>query len=279
MKPKIIDLSWEIAIALDALSETEKQLVDYDSWGWDSGYELGLIRSIKDNLILFQKRPNLLFDPTELPFLKDISKRLDQFRSTDKFLFSADEYSFHQSYFVNAVASVYEIIESVSGVSEKIQLINNDINFTSNNIFLLGNAISDLILKLNKNPNEWFALGPRKFEEVLAEIWHKLGWETYLTPPVKDGGLDLRAVRTDNGIYLCYLIEAKAYNPKRPVGIEFVRNLYGVVERERATHGILATTSYFTKGAIEESRALKFRVSLADFEQVFKWAEEYKKLK
>jgi hypothetical protein len=138
-------------------------------------------------------------------------------------------------------------------------------------------AASTLLQRLSADPREWHALGPRRFEELLAEIWSGLGWETLLTPPSGDGGLDIRAIRNDKGICLCYLIEAKAYDPARPVGIELVRTLYGVVERERATHGILATTSHFTIGAIQEARALRYRVSLADFHKVLDWTQEYRR--
>ncbi len=138
--------------------------------------------------------------------------------------------------------------------------------------------IKELISRLGQDPRSWTAVGSRKFEEILAEIWAGLGWETILTPPKNDGGFDIRAIKNAEGVMLCYLIEAKAYDPSNPVGIETVRRLYGVVERERASHGILATTSYFTKGALSESRALQYKLSLADFNQILKWVNQYSKI-
>jgi restriction endonuclease Mrr len=56
-----------------------------------------------------------------------------------------------------------------------------------------------------------------------------------------------------------------------------VRHLYGVVEREHATHGIIATTSTFTRDATIEAETLKYRLTLADFQKVLQWLEEYRK--
>jgi restriction endonuclease Mrr len=47
-----------------------------------------------------------------------------------------------------------------------------------------------------------------------------------------------------------------------------VRGLYGLVEAERATSGLIVTTSYFTTGAVAERERLKYRMALADFDKV-----------
>lgn len=276
MSENLIDITRTFGEAIESLSEAEIILKIYDSWGWNSNDEIGLIRGISEKLKIYFQSPKLLLDPTEISYLIEIRRQLDFFRATDKFLYS--EGHSDGSTLIHAVASVAEIIQDLNNITERIKLFESAELPPSSTFISLNEKVSELILKIVNNPVEWHALGPRKFEEILAEIWHKLGWETVLTPPAGDGGIDIRAVRNQNGIWLCYLIEAKSYNPSRPVGIEFVRSLYGVVERERATHGILATTSYFTRGAIEESRALKYRVSLADFEQVYNWANEYKNL-
>jgi len=51
--------------------------------------------------------------------------------------------------------------------------------------------------------------------------------------------------------------------------------LYGVVERERATAGILATTSVFTVGAQEETAGeLAYRLRLRDAKDIAGWIRE-----
>ena len=141
-----------------------------------------------------------------------------------------------------------------------------------------GLAIRELVYRLGPDALQWYQLGPRTFEEVLSEIWSGLGWETLLTPPSKDGGFDVRAIRNEHGLILCYLIEAKAYHPSNPVGVHIVRRMIGTVEMHRATHGIIATTSRFTAGAQSESKALQYRLTLANFGNVLHWLERYKQL-
>jgi restriction endonuclease Mrr len=54
-----------------------------------------------------------------------------------------------------------------------------------------------------------------------------------------------------------------------------VRGLYGVVEMERATLGMLVTTSTFTKDAIELARTVEHRLALKDFTDVQNFLRDY----
>jgi restriction system protein len=55
------------------------------------------------------------------------------------------------------------------------------------------------------------------------------------------------------------------------VGVEVVRELYGVVQVEKATAGIVATTSHFTKGAKDLQSQLSYQMSLKDYVDVQEW--------
>lgn len=90
-------------------------------------------------------------------------------------------------------------------------------------------------------------LTPRKFEELVAELFRGKGYDIELTPPTADGGFDIRAVHRQAVGTAMVLIECKRYSQKK-AGLGVVRGLYGVVESERATRGIIATTSVFTRG-------------------------------
>lgn len=68
-----------------------------------------------------------------------------------------------------------------------------------------------------------------------------------------------------------YVVECKRYSPDRPVGVGIVRELYGVVQAERLTGGIVATTSYFTADARQFTAQLSYQLSLADFHAVRSW--------
>jgi restriction endonuclease Mrr len=57
--------------------------------------------------------------------------------------------------------------------------------------------------------------------------------------------------------------------------VELIRSLYGTVIGEKATHGILATTSYFSREAGEFARRVKYQLSLRDYNDLRSWFEEY----
>src|SRR5574341_1617855 len=112
--------------------------------------------------------------------------------------------------------------------------------------------INDQLMKeLQRDPQRMLSLKPRQFEEFVAELFQREGFFVELTPPTRDGGRDVIAVTHSHLGTQRYLAECKRYDPKNPVGVELVRSLYGVVEAERTTYAVLATTSSFTAGAKE----------------------------
>lgn len=88
---------------------------------------------------------------------------------------------------------------------------------------------------------------PREFEHVVESLYHRLGYETKLTPRSGDGGRDVIATRAATGATESLRIECKQY--VSPIGPQIVRALLGVVSNERATKGVVVTTSRFTKGS------------------------------
>ena len=243
------------------------ECLDDPFWTDDAVYPL---TAVKHQLDLYLADPDLLLDPSQGAELVRVEEKLD---------------SVSESWLWDNAS----VLGLISDARVLVRRVLSDVHFPATEVILnatrptaairvqVQEAISTLVSRLGSDPREWHRLGSRVFEEVLAEMWRGMGWETILTPPSGDGGLDLRAIKSDGGICLCYLIEAKAYAPGRPVGIDIVKTLYGVVERERASHGILATTSSFTRGAVSEAKALKYRVSLADFKTVHAWVEQYRR--
>jgi hypothetical protein len=133
-------------------------------------------------------------------------------------------------------------------------------------IYIEVSAVSDALLRdLAEDPSLLHALTPRKFEELVGRILEDLGYSVTLTPIQKDGGYDLLAeTRLDTGRVLT-LVECKKWSPTNPVGIEIVRNLYGVLTLERATNAMIVTTSRFTKDAKRKQDTLKYQLSLRDY--------------
>lgn len=133
-------------------------------------------------------------------------------------------------------------------------------------------SVSDeFLLMLHNNPKLLYELSPRGFEEVVAEILHKLGYDITLTPASRDGGKDIYAAKkNDIGSFL-YIVECKRYAPDNTIGVGLIRQLNGVVEAERATAGILATTSFFSKDAKEFQAKIENRMSLKDYLGIQGW--------
>lgn len=128
-----------------------------------------------------------------------------------------------------------------------------------------------LLRDLERNPGRMLSLTPRQFEELVAELFAREGFEVELTPASGDGGRDVIAVHHSELGTHRYLAECKRYGPANKVGVEFVRSLYGVAEAERATYAVLATTSSFTKGALEFAREVRWRLGLKDYEALREW--------
>jgi hypothetical protein len=136
----------------------------------------------------------------------------------------------------------------------------------------------ELIRYLARHPELLHSLDPRKFEELVADIFRVKGFDIELTPRTRDGGKDIYAAHQDSFGTSLYLIECKRYASTQKVGVEVVRGLYGVTQSERATMGIIATTSTFTKDAIDFATPLKYQLSLRDFDALKKWLNEYGQL-
>ena len=91
-----------------------------------------------------------------------------------------------------------------------------------------------------------------------------------MTPATRDGGRDILARSSVFKNHL-YLVECKKYSPNNRVGVNIVRELYGVLMQQRATAAIIATTSAFTKTALEFRAPIEFLMDLKDFDKIHKW--------
>lgn len=130
-----------------------------------------------------------------------------------------------------------------------------------------------ILEKVARHPELMLQLTPRSFEEFVGELFEREGFKVELTPPSRDGGRDILAVRSSTLGDQLVLVECKRYSPERPVGVGFVRALYGVLEHEKASRAVLATTSHFTKGAVALADELRWRMSLQDYEALKQWLQ------
>ncbi len=93
------------------------------------------------------------------------------------------------------------------------------------------------------------SISSREFEHIIDELYSEMGYDTRLTPAQGDGGRDVMASRKGVGVLEQLRIECKQYT--KPVGVEIVRALLGVVSDEKVNKGVLVTTNRFTRGALQ----------------------------
>jgi restriction endonuclease Mrr len=143
--------------------------------------------------------------------------------------------------------------------------------------FDLAEINEELIRQLAKRPELMRTLDPRKFEQLIAELLRDKGYEVQLTPPSKDGGRDIIAIKRDDIGSALTLVECKRYAADNKVGVDVVRGLYGTVTAENATAGLIATTSYFTKGAKAFRDTVQYRLNLADFDILRNMLDQFRR--
>jgi len=94
------------------------------------------------------------------------------------------------------------------------------------------------------------------FENLIREVFEKEftsnGGEVKITRASRDGGVDAIAFDPDPIRGGKIVIQAKRYT--NPVGVSAVRDLFGTVQNEGATKGILVTTSDYGPDAYEFAR-------------------------
>lgn len=107
---------------------------------------------------------------------------------------------------------------------------------------------SDILGQLDHRPN-LMELNPFEFENLVANLFNQLGYDTKITRSHKDGGVDAIAFdpKPISGGKL--VIQAKRY--RHTVGVSAVRDLYGTMVHEGANKGILVSTSGYGPDAFQ----------------------------
>lgn len=107
---------------------------------------------------------------------------------------------------------------------------------------------TDVLSALDQRPN-LMELTPGEFENLITNLFTKMGLETKLTQASRDGGVDCVAWDMRPIVGGKVIVQAKRY--KNTVGVSAVRDLYGTVMNEGAAKGILVTTSGYGKSAFD----------------------------
>jgi restriction system protein len=107
---------------------------------------------------------------------------------------------------------------------------------------------TDVLSTIDHRPN-LMELTPGEFETLITNLFETMGLETRLTQASRDGGVDCVAYDPRPIFGGKVVIQAKRY--KNTVGVSAVRDLFGTMQNEGASKGILVTTSGYGKASFE----------------------------
>lgn len=130
--------------------------------------------------------------------------------------------------------------------------------------------------ELMRDPEGLRRLDSRQFEFVVAEILSRHGFDNVkVTRKSGDGGKDITAHRILAGIPISFYFECRQHGAGKPVRLDELRALLGVVSKDGVSKGVLVTTSRFTEGG-KEFIAENARVDGKDYEDLVGWIEQLK---
>lgn len=135
---------------------------------------------------------------------------------------------------------------------------------------------AELLDYLSRHPEFMHELSPRKFELLIAKLFSDHGFDVEVTPATRDGGYDIFAKLRNPVTCFVALVECKKYSRDRRVGVEVVRGLYGVTEMNGANQGLVVTSSFFTRGAVEEKARIGSKMELRDYNALSTWLRFYR---
>lgn len=116
-------------------------------------------------------------------------------------------------------------------------------------------------------PDDLKKLTWRQYEEFLDAVFRNQGFRTELGSGTNDDGIDIRLYQSNAIPQLVTLVQAKRYT-QRPISLDPVAALCGVATQQRASRGILVTTSRFQPKAQRFALTTEQRVDMPTIELV-----------
>lgn len=107
---------------------------------------------------------------------------------------------------------------------------------------------TDVLAGLDRRPN-LLEMSPGEFESLVQNLFSRMGLDTRQTRASRDGGVDCVAFDPRPIMGGKVVIQAKRY--KNTVGVSAVRDLFGTLQNEGASKGILVTTSGYGQASVD----------------------------
>ncbi|MGV8863488.1 MAG: restriction endonuclease [Pseudomonas sp.] len=137
-----------------------------------------------------------------------------------------------------------------------------------------GDLYAELYQYFHAHPDRLYNLHHREFEILLYRIFQSLGFEAEVGPGSGDGGVDVKLLqRGPLGDTLAY-VQAKRYSPSRPIGLEAVAALRGVVANDGVERGIFVTTSRYLPSAVTFAHRSSGVLELKTSTDVAQWCHQ-----
>jgi hypothetical protein len=120
-----------------------------------------------------------------------------------------------------------------------------------------------------------------RFEELVATLLHDLGFEEVeLTPPRKDGGIDVIAIHWNSitNQREVYLFECKHWISGKMVHMKIATRLQEVVKSRKAAGGVLLAPGGFGPKLVEQEVQLRQeRIHLKGKGEFLQWVEMWER--
>lgn len=95
-----------------------------------------------------------------------------------------------------------------------------------------------------------------EFEQLVADLYERRGYEVSLTPPGPDDGLDVIARKTSDSVG----IQAKRYQEGNNVTARTIRATHGAISQRDLSRAAVATTSQFSAKAEQAASELNMEL-------------------
>lgn len=131
---------------------------------------------------------------------------------------------------------------------------------------------------LSKQENDLEKIHWRQFEYLCAEYFKRKGYQIEITPPRKDGGIDVFARRNDEIIGPELIaIQAKRLSGSNTVKINDVKALWTDATEKNVTKSLITTTTKLEAGARSFCEAKKYRIKAVESHELKNWIKSMSK--
>jgi len=104
--------------------------------------------------------------------------------------------------------------------------------------------------------NSYLSMSPRQFEDAIAELFRRLGYEVRQTPFSNDGGKDAIAWKDGKK----FLVECKRFAANRSVGRRDIQILHSAVVDSNAEQGFYVTTGSYAHTAVAYAKSNNLKI-------------------